>query len=213
VTGTGAASATEWRQHRRTADLEWFGHQQWRRVAGLLWQQYRQWHHYPGIGHDHRRGLGNDAQSDRRIEQRAGADLCGSRSHQQNDHRLSVRSASITKMGSGTFNLGVTQRCVRRRDWSSTRERLRSASGVTIGGTGTITLQGPSGLACWIDLTARGGGRPHEWRPGAHVERWRVTFISDGGRRQHSQTLGALTTNRSKTNVINFNPVLAPASD
>ncbi|MDP2323202.1 MAG: autotransporter-associated beta strand repeat-containing protein, partial [Gammaproteobacteria bacterium] len=104
--------------------------------------------------------------------------------------------SSITKIGSGTFTLGVTSGSFA--GALVVNEGIfRIASGVSIGGTGTITLQGPSGV-----LELQGGL--------AHMSGARALTLNGGklvinGATGSTQTLGTLTTNRSKTNVIEFN--------
>jgi autotransporter-associated beta strand protein len=103
--------------------------------------------------------------------------------------------ASITKMGSGIFNLGVTSGSFVG-GLVVNEGTFQMGTGVTIGGTGTITIQGPSGV-----LELQGGL--------AHMTGARALTLNGGklmisGAAGSTQLLGTLTTNRSKTNVIDF---------
>ncbi|OYW30952.1 MAG: hypothetical protein B7Z47_02580, partial [Chthoniobacter sp. 12-60-6] len=104
--------------------------------------------------------------------------------------------ASITKMGSGMFTLGVTSGSFGG-SLVINEGTFRINGGVTIGGTGTITVQGPSGV---LDLQ---GGLAH--MSGARALTLNGGTVNISGATGSAQVLGTLTTNRSMTNVINFN--------
>ncbi|MDI1314046.1 autotransporter-associated beta strand repeat-containing protein, partial [Prosthecobacter sp.] len=103
--------------------------------------------------------------------------------------------ASITKMGSGMFTLGVTSGSFGG-VLVINEGTFRINSGVTIGGTGTIVVQGPSGV---LDLQ---GGLAH--MSGARALTLSGGTVNISGATGSAQVLGTLTTNRSMTNVINF---------